>query len=229
MIIQLAILGASGRMGQAIAQLATAQPDFAIAHAFNSDSDMTTALHNWQSDQAAIIDFSNDAGTHQLAKACLGRSVPILVGTTKLSDTTQALLTQCASTAPVMIAPNTSIGALVLSQLACQAAQMLGPDFDIDIIDTHHRHKKDAPSGTAIALQQALNGAAGATPLVHSIRAGDAIAAHTITFHGTQESFEITHTATSRDVFAKGALMLIKWLSQQKPGLYSAANALMKN
>jgi 4-hydroxy-tetrahydrodipicolinate reductase len=229
MTIHLAILGASGRMGQAIAKLATTQPDFAITHEFNSASDIITVLRDWQSDQAAIIDFSNDAGTHQLAKACLGRSIPILVGTTKLSEATQALLTKCAETAPVMIAPNTSIGALVLSRLACQAAQMLGSDFDIDIIDTHHRHKKDAPSGTAITLQQALNLTTGTTPPVHSLRAGDAIAAHTITFHGTQESFEITHTATSRDVFAKGALMLITWLVQQKPGLYSAANALMKN
>ena len=119
-----------------------------------------------------------------------------------------------------MIAPNTSIGILVLQKLLSTAASMLDNTFDIDIIETHHRNKVDAPSGTALSLAQTINAVRPAPVGMHSLRAGDVIAEHIVSFRGDHETIKLTHTAHSRHIFADGALRLAGWLVKQKPGLY---------
>jgi 4-hydroxy-tetrahydrodipicolinate reductase len=152
-----------------------------------------------------------------------------LVGTTALHEDTKTVLETCAKTAPVMIAANTSFGHIVLKQMAKIAAELLDETFDIDIIDTHHRHKKDAPSGTAVNLKAALAPIAKSPIHMHAIRAGEVIGKHTISFHGKYEAIELTHTASSRYLFASGALSLAKWLLNKKPGLYSQDDIIRKN
>ena len=167
-----------------------------------------------------VIDFSHAEMTAELANAATSKNIPLLICTTGLTQDTKDALKQCSATCPVMIAPNTSIGILVLRKMLEVATAMFDGTFDIDIVDTHHRNKVDAPSGTALSLEQTVQSIRPTQVGMHSIRAGDVIAEHIVSFRGDHETVKLTHTAHSRHVFAEGALQLAKWLVKQKPGLY---------
>lgn len=177
----------------------------------------------------AIIDFSSDAGAREAAALARRHRAALLVGTTGLSDETKQIVMALADTAAVMIAPNTSLGVAVMSHLVAEAARLLGSRYDIDVIETHHAMKKDAPSGTALRLVKALEekgGRAIASDRVHVLRAGDVIGEHTVQFAGPGEKISITHSATSRDLFVLGALDAAAWLARQKPGRYVVEQAM---
>ena len=155
--------------------------------------------------------------------------MPLLVGATGLDEATQQALRLAAERIAVLIAPNTSVGVGVLTELAVIAARRLGADFDIQIAEAHHRDKRDAPSGTALSLKRAIEQGASRGPEdigVAVVRAGDIVGEHTVIFASDGERLELTHRATDRLIFARGALRAALWLSGRPAGLYSMRDVL---
>lgn len=215
-------------MGSRIIALARADQRFTVVHELDRD-DASTALRAAEDQIDAVIDFSSDDGAPHAAAIAESARAALLVGTTGLSRATFDTLRGSANLVPVMIAPNTSLGVAVLRHLVAVAARMLGEDYDVDLIDIHHNQKKDAPSGTALRLAEALRERGGRElpdERILSIRAGDIVGEHTMQFAGPGEWLRLTHSATNRDVFARGALRAARWLSEQKPGLYSIEDSL---
>jgi 4-hydroxy-tetrahydrodipicolinate reductase len=227
-VIRLLVHGAAGRMGARIVALAAEDARVIVARAIDLDTPADQRPARGEAIDV-VIDFSSDAGAQLAAGLALAHRAALLVGTTGLSPATQAALRRAAESVPVMIAANTSRGVAALAHLAALAARLLGRDFDIDLVETHHAMKKDSPSGTALRLADSLAQGAGA-PLpaqrIHAIRAGDVIGEHAIVFSGPGERLTLTHTATSRDLFALGALRAAAWLAGRPPGLYSIEQSL---
>jgi 4-hydroxy-tetrahydrodipicolinate reductase len=232
------IHGAAGRMGQRIEALARADSSLTIdakvvkdhssSSHNNADGFKTlTSLQNSVS-AAVIIDFSHDSAIGALTSFAIAHKCAILTGTTALSDGSRDALKAASMHVPVMITSNTSAGVAALALVLEKLAASLGENFTFAITETHHDRKKDAPSGTALRLASAIRTAGGKLSDEHiqSIRAGDVVGTHTIVIHGPSETLELTHRATSRDVFAHGALRAAKWLAKQRPGLYTIDQAL---
>jgi 4-hydroxy-tetrahydrodipicolinate reductase len=190
------------------------------------------------------IDFSSPAGTTALLDSAVRAGVAVVSGTTGLAGDTIAALDRAATRIPVLWEPNMSIGVHVLGALVRQAAAALGPGFDIEIVEAHHRMKVDAPSGTALRLAEhaeagradvtsrahGREGRPGARPAseigMHAVRGGDVIGDHSVHFLGIGERLELVHRATSRDVFAHGALRAARWIAGRPAGRYTLADVL---
>ncbi len=176
-----------------------------------------------------VVEFTSPEATvaHVELARTLGK--PMVVGTTGLSEAQVNRLRDASAVIPLVVSPNMSVGVNVLFELAQLAVQRLGPAYDVEIVESHHRAKKDAPSGTAKRLAELLAAerrqAAGPLP-VHSIRAGDIIGDHTVVLAGPSERLELTHRAHSREVFAQGALRAAQFIVKQKPGLYDMSHVL---
>jgi 4-hydroxy-tetrahydrodipicolinate reductase len=195
---------------------------------------------------AVALDFSLPQALVAHAKVCAAARLPLLVGATGFDAATRAALESAAASIPVLIAPNTSLGVAVLARLAAVATQALGAGYDVEIAEAHHRHKRDAPSGTALALGEAVAAARGAKLAELAeynrhgeigprqpgqigfsvVRGGDIVGEHTVIFAGDGERLEVTHRATDRMSFAHGALRAAAWLIGQPPGLYNMADSL---
>ncbi len=192
-----------------------------------------------------VIDFTSPEASVEHAQVCAAAGVALLVGTTGLTASALQQLEQCSQKIPLLIAPNTSVGINLVLELAVKLARGLGEDFDVEIVETHHRLKKDAPSGTALKLAAELASALGRSPAnyrfarqgrvgerprreigIQAIRGGDVVGEHTVHFLGDGERVELTHRATSRDQFARGALRAARWLAGRAPGLYDMADVL---
>ena len=228
-------------MGQAIAAAAETA-DAVIVASLDQGDDLTKEIGACD----VVVDFSHSSATAANCQACLGAGKPLVSGTTGHSNEERALLEKTAKSLPVVLAPNFSVGVNALFWLTRKAAELLGKDFDLEIVETHHRLKKDAPSGTARRLAEILcevrnldyakNVAHGREGMigersaaeigVHSIRGGDVVGDHTVTFAGRGERLELTHKASSRETFAAGALRAAKWIVGRPPGLYSMEDVL---
>jgi 4-hydroxy-tetrahydrodipicolinate reductase len=182
-----------------------------------------------------LIDFTLPGGTGLAAQWCATRNVALLSGTTGLTENDIKALENAALKVPVLWAPNLSHGVALITSLVRQAANVLGVRANISISDIHHQHKKDAPSGTALALATAAMKGRSEAPVVSSnadedeptfssVREGEVVGEHTVSFAMPDEVIEITHRALDRDVFAKGALKAGEWLVQQPPGYYSTSD-----
>lgn len=226
-MIRLLMHGAAGRMGTRICELAQQDDRFHIAAQLDA-RDQPVADASALPEFDAVIDFSSDSGAQQAADLAAGASAALLVGTTGLSPQTLEKIGISAQSIPVMIAPNTSLGVAVVNHLIAEAARLLGPDFDVDIVDVHHNQKRDAPSGTALRLAKTLRDAGVHLPdqRIHSLRAGDVIGDHSVEFSGRGERIKIFHAATNRDLFAAGALRAAAWLAQREPGMYAIEHSL---
>jgi 4-hydroxy-tetrahydrodipicolinate reductase len=223
--IPLAVLGASGRMGQTVLRCLAEFPQLTRA------ADLTQAR--------VAIDFTVAEAVPATAAACRAAGVALVCGVTGLDEQGQAALRAAASEVPVLWAPNMSAGAAVLERLAALAAAALG-EFDAGVYEAHHAAKRDAPSGTALALGRAVVGARGleprgATPdaqfradgLGYAVlRVGDVVGEHVVTFAGPGERLELAHRATDRAIFARGALRAAAWLAGKPPGSYSMGEVL---
>jgi 4-hydroxy-tetrahydrodipicolinate reductase len=228
-------------MGQAIAAAAESAGVLLIAGLDQGDD-----LTGKSGDCDVVIDFSHPSATDAVNRACLGAGKPLVIGTTGHSEQQRAVIEATSQTVPVVLSPNFSVGVNALFWLTREAARLLGDDFDLEIVETHHRLKKDAPSGTARKLAEILcevrkldyatnarhgrEGLIGERPAkeigVHSIRAGDVVGDHTVTFGGPGERLELTHKASSRNTFAVGALRAARWVAGKPPGLYSMQDVL---
>lgn len=211
-----------------------------------SGIDWFASLEELKSDVDLLIDFTLPGGTRTAARWCAANHVALLSGTTGLNDEDMEALKSASLKVPVLWAPNLSHGVALVTALVRQAAGALGVNAEISINDVHHRHKLDAPSGTALALARAvMEGRSKRSPELRdgeeltgisstdkddvafsSVREGEVVGEHTISFAMPDELIEITHKALDRDVFAKGALKAGEWLVKQKPGYYSTSDWL---
>jgi 4-hydroxy-tetrahydrodipicolinate reductase len=195
---------------------------------------------------SVIIDFTRPEASLSYLRAAAKKAVPIVVATTGFDPRQTAEIKRLSRRTPALLSANTSLGVNVLVSLLGKAAKMLGDDYDVEIVEAHHRFKKDAPSGTALALGRAVAGALnrnmdhvgihGRKGIVGerskkeiallSVRAGDIVGEHTVIFGGIGERLEFIHRAHSRDTFAQGAIRAARWLAGQKPGLYEMRDVL---
>ncbi len=209
------------------------------------DSVVTDSYEELFKNSDVVIDFTIAFATETLLEAALENPTPLVIGTTGLSPHQQNLLKEASKMMPILYSTNMSLGVAVLNKLVSLAASSLS-DFDIEIVEQHHRYKKDAPSGTAITLGESAakardleledvrvsgrNGLIGERSkdeiAVMSLRGGDIVGRHTVGFYNDGEFIELNHTATSRDTFAKGAIRAAKWIVNKENGLYSINDCL---
>ncbi|MGE3321204.1 MAG: 4-hydroxy-tetrahydrodipicolinate reductase [Phycisphaerales bacterium] len=240
--VHIVVHGASGRMGARICALVVETPDCtlraAIARAGSKSvgtpavpgrADTPRIVSSFPGDGlSVIIDFSSPDGAAAAADAAESTGTALLVGTTGLGAPEIERLERAGERVPVLLASNTSLGVAILSTLAASAAKLLGAEYDCSIVESHHAQKKDAPSGTARRLTKVLRdaGARVADEQVLAMRGGDVYGEHTIRFAGAGEYIELTHRATTRDLFARGAIRAAQWLVGRKPGWYTMDDVL---
>lgn len=224
--IRLLVCGASGRMGLRVLALASADDRFAISARVSRATADTLSESLGSAD--VVIDFSVPEASLRAAALCAQAKKPIAIGTTGFTKAQQEKLASLAGKTAIFLAPNFSPGVFVLGRLAAEAARALA-GWDAAISETHHKTKKDAPSGTALSLAATVASArGGGTVPSASLRVGDVVGEHTLTLAGPFERLELTHRAHSRDLFAAGALDAAAWLAGRKPGLYGMGDFLKK-
>lgn len=235
-MIKLGVLGAGGRMGRRIIELAGEDKDLKVMLALERPGhpvvgkEMGAIKVSSSADGVFLVDVAVDFTLPEAALENLNYVLkykkPLVLGTTGFKDDEIGKIKEAARFIPVVFSPNMSIGVNLLFGLLADAAQKLGSAYDIEIVEAHHKAKKDAPSGTAKKLGQVIADATGRNITIHAIRAGDIIGDHTVMFAGNQERIEIKHQAHSRDVFAIGALAAAKWVTNKAPGLYSMQDVI---
>lgn len=246
MTVKIAIIGASGRVGRLITEVLSEYPGIELVAAVVSENSVVRGtvcrggvLFEAEMDRAVssadvVVDFSTPEVSVEACRSAARHGKPILVGTTGHTNDQQRSLKDCATKIPLLVAPNTSLGIFALRYLSLRAARLLGEEFDIEIAETHHRLKKDAPSGTAVMLADALcaetrsvqsRDRASAPSLrrddeigIASFRGGDVPGEHVVSFHGRGETLELVHRVRDRKIFARGALRLALLLPGRAPG-----------
>lgn len=261
-MIQLAVAGAAGRMGLRIYALASADKRFEVVAALERTGNAAvgedageragigrTGLpiqDRTETEFDVLIDFSSPAGTVHWLEYCLARKRPIVIGTTGHTPDQLQQIEQAAQAIPVLKATNMSVGVNLLFKLVAQVAAALGDDYDIEIVETHHRFKADAPSGTAVSLRDSIlnatgrdvekdvvygrRGITGQRPPqqigMHALRVGDTVGEHEIHFGNIGETIVLKHSAHTRDTFVQGALRAAAWIVGKPPGRYDMHDVL---
>lgn len=193
-----------------------------------------------------IVDFTTPEATMEILAGAEHKKIPMVIGTTGISDGQKKTLARASRAIPIVMSPNMSLGVNLMFRIAAEAAGALGNGYDVEILEAHHRMKKDAPSGTALRLAEDVAGALkrelkkvavyqrkgfigerkSSEIGIQVIRGGDIVGDHTVLFAGPGERLEITHRATSREAFARGALAAARWIVKQRPGLYDMRHVL---
>lgn len=264
-MIRLVVTGAAGRMGKMILSLAAKDAEFKITGAVEdakhpavgsdvgqmlglktSGVKVTADLDAALKDADAVIDFTHFSVTENHIQSAIRNKVGFVLGTTGLKSSTLELVQKAAREIAVVQAPNMSVGVNLLFRLAELTAGILDEDYDVEIVEAHHRMKKDAPSGTALKLLELIAKARGKDPKkdsvsgregetgerprgqigIHAVRGGDVIGDHTVSFLADGERIELVHKASSRDAFASGALKAAKFVARQPKGLYNMSQVL---
>jgi 4-hydroxy-tetrahydrodipicolinate reductase len=222
--LRILLVGASGRMGQAVINGAGSQPNSKIAAHYRRGDVLDEKLK----DVNVVIDFSSPALTEMLCRSCTAGKIPLVSGTTGHSVEEREAIDEAAKAIPVILAANFSIGVNVLFALSRLAAKGLGAEFKIKIVETHHVMKKDAPSGTAKTISQILHQVRGdsAEIPIQSIREGEVVGEHSVIFSGSGEEIELKHSALNREIFALGAWRAASWIVGKPAGLYSMEDVL---
>ena len=263
-MIRVVVTGASGRMGGHIIRGLLADGGFTLAGATERpgfppgqdaaasaglpptgvpvSSDFVAAIANAQ----VVVDFTSFEASVGHAEACAARGVALVIGSTGFTKEARARVEAASKKIPVVLAPNMSVGVNVLFALVNEAARILGEAYDVEIVEMHHKKKKDAPSGTAMRLAEVAAAALDRDPAkdlafsrhgmvgerppreigVQTLRGGDVVGDHTVYFVGEGERLELTHRATSRDQFAQGAVRAARWVVGKPAGLYDMADVL---
>jgi 4-hydroxy-tetrahydrodipicolinate reductase len=222
--VRVLLIGAAGRMGKTIGDLANGDSDIDVVGQCDLGDPIEPAMKNCD----VAIDFSNADAIPEICRIALQHRKPLVIGTTGHTKEQHRMIEKTAQSLPIVFASNFSIGVNVLFWLTRKAAEQLGSEFHAEIVETHHKMKKDAPSGTAKTLAEVLR-ATTKMPSeipIESIREGDVVGEHTVIFTGPSERLELTHRAASREIFARGALRAAKWIINQVPGLYSMQDVL---
>lgn len=239
--MKIAIVGAAGRMGRKLIELADGEGLEVV-----SKVDMVEGYdREWSGDVEGVIDFSFHAGVPGFVTRAAEQGIPYVIGTTGITAEEQKSVDAAAKRIPVVQSGNYSLGVNLLIQLVKEAAQILDSKYDVEVVEMHHRHKKDAPSGTALMLAKAaaqgrgsgssdfVLGRAGETGerpegeiAIHALRGGSVVGDHTVMFAGELERVEITHKAQDRAAFAAGALRALKWAAGKRAGIYNMRHVL---
>ncbi len=233
-----AIVGAGGRVGRLLIETCEASDRWQSPVVVERDSNALPP------GSEVIIDFSSPNGLMRALDMAVAAGVPIVSGTTGLDEQAEQALTAAATSVAVLHATNTSLGVALLNRLVADAAGVLDDDFDVELVEAHHRHKRDAPSGTAVTLLDRILKARGQTSDdlqhgrvgdgirsagsvgVHSLRLGDVVGRHEVSFAGTGEIVSLRHEATDRRTFARGALQAAAWLIGRPAGRYTMDDVL---
>lgn len=262
--LRIAVAGASGRMGHMLIEAVLAAPDCQLVGALDREGSasigqdasawsgqpcgvaITSQLAVGLAQAQVLIDFTRPEGTLAHLAECERLGVAMVIGTTGFSEEQKGALARAATRVPLVMSPNMSVGVNVVMRLLAQAARALNQGYDIEIIETHHRHKVDAPSGTALAMGEVVAQALGrdlktcavygregvtgerdpSTIGFATIRGGDVVGDHTVLFAGTGERIEISHKSSSRVTYAQGSLRAARFLAGRAPGLYSMNDVL---
>ena len=243
--IKILVTGCNGRMGKAIIDCAPNHQLIKITEKIDVGDSLANHIDNCDT----IIDFSTHSYTEELVTLCLNNGKSIVMGTTGHSEDELNIINNSSLEIPIVMAPNFSIGVNTLFWLTRKTAEILGDDFDLEVVEMHHRLKIDAPSGTARRLGEILakasnvsysndtvhgrEGIVGKRKMkeigMHSIRGGDVVGDHTVIYANEGERVELTHKASSRNTFANGSLHAAKWLTNKDPGLYDMQDVLELN
>lgn len=261
-MIHVVISGAAGRMGRTLVRLVQESQDLKLVGAveapghpcLGNDAGLLAGAGDMGVPIAdalpakfdALVDFSLPEGSLGRVEACAAAGLPCVVGTTGFTPEQRARIKAAAEKTAVVLSPNMSVGVNVLFHVAAELARALGPDYDIEIVEAHHRFKKDAPSGTALKVAEEIAKATGRNLAeaavhgrgpshpprrpgeigIHAIRGGDIVGEHIIYYSTLGERLELKHVAHSRETFARGALRAARWVADRGPGLYSMADVL---
>ncbi len=251
--MKLIICGAAGRMGQRIAAISKENSKITLAACVDRKTDQkieglscSSNLKEIISQGTVIIDFSHVEATLENLQTAINAKVPVVIGTTGFTPEQRKQIEAASKSIPIVFSSNMSIGVNVMWKVLEQATKALGPDYDIEVVEMHHRLKKDSPSGTAMTTAEVLAKAAGRDLEkdgvysrhgmigerkpgeigIQTLRGGDVVGDHTVYFAGIGERLEITHRASSRDTFAQGALRAAEWLVGKPAGLYNMQDVL---
>ena len=239
---KIAITGSNGRMGQALIEAVKLNPNVSQGSILNRGDDINRVLKDFD----VLIDFTRPEATLDALSVCQSAGKAMVIGTTGFSDDALKVIDQASSDIPIVFAPNMSIGVNLTLKLLETTAKVIGTDSNIEIVEAHHRHKVDAPSGTALKMGEVIANVLGRdlsecavygregteeprdrqTIGFSSIRGGDVVGEHTVTFFMEGERVEITHKASSRMTYANGAVKACQWLTNQENGLYSMQDVL---
>ena len=220
--VRVLLIGAAGRMGKTVLDLAGRDREIAIAAQCDLGDSIEPAMKNCD----VAIDFSQADSIDEICRAVSKHGKSLVIGTTGHSQQQRKTIEETAHSVAIVLASNFSIGVNVLFWLTQKAAELLGSDFNPEIVETHHKMKKDAPSGTAKTLAAILKAVRNSEISIQSLREGEIVGEHTVIFKGPGESLELTHRAANREIFALGALRAAKWIVHKTPGLYSMQDVL---
>jgi len=220
--VRVMLIGAVGRMGETVRELAQNDPEIQIAALCDLGDSIEPAMRNCD----VAIDFSQADSVDEICRAALQHGKSLVIGTTGHSQQQRKTIEETAHSVPIVLASNFSVGVNVLFWLAQKATELLGSAFNPEIVETHHKMKKDAPSGTAKTLAELLKVVRNSEIPIQSIREGNVVGEHTVIFAGPEERLELTHRAANRGIFALGALRAAKWIVNKRAGLYSMQNVL---
>jgi len=243
-MLKILVTGFRGRMGQAVATAIGEDTDARVS----AGIDLGDSLEDALAKSETVIDFTLPSFTNELIEGCVANSTPLVMGTTGHDDAQLELIRKASEAIPIVHAPNFSVGVNTLFWLTRRTAEILGDDFDLEVVEMHHRHKRDSPSGTARRLAEILAEARGLSYDtdcrhgrfgdvgartkgeigMHALRGGDVVGDHTVIYAADGERVELTHKASSRLTFAKGAVRAAKWLQSEglKSGLYDMQDVL---
>lgn len=209
-------------MGQTLVACVKADPELELAGGIDVGDDLSTNIAGCD----VIVDFSTHEATADIAKTAANSGKALVIGTTGHTEPEREAVRALAAKIPIVWSANFSTGVNALFWATGRVAGILGDRFDVEIVETHHTAKKDAPSGTAKRLQEILKQVRGEDAPAHALRVGDVVGDHTVVFAAAGEQVELTHRATSRETFARGALRAAKWAVAEKPGLYDMQDVL---
>lgn len=238
--VKIAINGAAGRMGKMLVSLSEGAGMDVVARV-----DIAEGYDRaWPEGTEGVIDFSHHTAVPATVEEAVSRGIPCVIGTTGLTAEEQKAVDKAAESIPVVQSGNYSLGVNLLLEMARKAAEVLGPEYDVEVVEMHHRHKKDAPSGTALMLAGSVAEGRGVKPgfvygrsgetgerpageiAVHALRGGSVVGDHTVMFAGDVERVELVHKAQGREAFAAGALKALAWAKGREPGIYTMRDVL---
>jgi 4-hydroxy-tetrahydrodipicolinate reductase len=222
-MVKICVSGSKGKMGTRIADLSRDDAELELAGSF----DMGEVAEGPIGACDCLIEFTSPEATMEHLELCRKLGKPIIIGTTGLSADQQQVIVDASLNIPIVYSPNMSVGVNLLFKMIADAAKVLGPEYAIEIVEAHHVEKKDAPSGTAKEMARIIRDYKGDIEIpIESVREDEIVGEHTITFDSPVDTIEITHSAKTRDIFAKGALQAAKFLVGKKSGLYTMKDVL---
>lgn len=223
-MVKICVSGSKGKMGSKIVDLAKEDPELSISGEFDIDGSAEGSIKGCD----CLIDFTSPKATIEHLAICEKLKKAMVIGTTGLSEEEKGKIKEASANIPIIFSPNMSVGVNLLFKLVEDASKILGAEYEISILEAHHTEKKDAPSGTAKEMEKIVKGVKGSDTdvAVSSIREGEIVGEHTITFESDVDLIEITHSAKTRDIFVKGALTAAKFIAGKKSGLFTMKDVL---